>query len=1299
MGHVTRLGPNMGQVEYRLEQSAGCAADVQTDYRLAESQATLEWIGSGLAEVGIETGTALDGESAKDTARAIMDGRDPRTGDVLVAPKKAVDPRAKLAAAPLVDAVNTAAKAAGHQTPSEAFTDKRRRTEFERLVRGVAKDQDRHRANITLLSRVAAAAGVDLAGVYKTEDIDEARKHASKRVVVGNRGYDLELDVPKSYSVLQAVAPDALSADLDRVFREAARETVGAVEQWAAWGQRGKHGEGKLAARIETSGILGWSMTHYTARPVDGQAPDPHLHVHLTLANMVRGTDGKWSAIGGGGRDVMRHAVTANAFLEARIRAKSAEELGLRWAQDPRTGAWEVAAVPAELRDVFSKRRRQAKAAEEAAGATTLKQRQLAAARTAEAKEASLDLPDLRAEWQRQAAAAGYDVEGIARIATVPGFADEPVRDIEAIAARIWHPEDGLTAHNKVASRADVLAAVADAAPGVADLADLQRLTDDVLAVPGYAVELDTTLPGTWTHPERYTTTDIADAEQTILAAAGARLDEGAARVDPDVVAAAIDVFEASRGFALSEEQRAVVERLATAGHGVDAVIGVAGSGKTTLMEALASAHRAAGHTVAGASTAAVAAHHLQAETGIPSATVASWLGRIERGSGLAGVDVLVVDEAAMVDDRQYARLVQAAAESGTQLVGIGDPKQLKSPGVGGTFGDVHAAVDGLTLTDNRRQRHEAEVQALAKWRDDDRRAIFDALTDRDAVHAEERLEGVWSAMIGSWWAGVQDVPDVHDRIQQHLMIAATNADVTTLNHAAQAIRVDAGELDADQGRDYRIEGGQALRIHLGDVVTARHNDYDAGLLNGYRGTVTGIGEDGSLTVQIRQGGPDGPELIERRVAERYVRTGHLELGYAITGHRAQGQTAETVHVSMTGMEANAAYAALTRHRERVDVWLAADVVEDEATRARLGEPGTDAERRERVVDAYVTYLDRPEADPLVLADLAARRGDLLEHRDRAPAAEPAAEAEAESPAEVQPRPFQALPARDLVLAHVRAYQGEQRAERGLQHALEQREAYAAGLERAAAERADAQDGRGRNAQRLADQRQALTEAVGLIEAIEAHRGREKVLDDVIGQGYREGAVARRRAEENPLKLRLQGTSRAEQGRTADEARTNVQAAQTERDGLREELRGAEGQFRGVQERLPREGHRWMQAPEVRPAHADMETHWEERRAAAIETDLAAVREPRPPQISVEDAQAQLDDARTVYAAYALEVSHREADPQARQEVLAASGELRREVEAAAAARQAAEETQARSYRTPRHDHDRDNGPDQGFSR
>ncbi|MEV5831525.1 AAA family ATPase [Spirillospora sp. NPDC052242] len=115
------------------------------------------------------------------------------------------------------------------------------------------------------------------------------------------------------------------------------------------------------------------------------------------------------------------------------------------------------------------------------------------------------------------------------------------------------------------------------------------------------------------------------------------------------------------------------------------------GSGKTTIMAAARIAWEAAGLTVAGSSTAALAAHHLGTQAGLPqSASVAYWLTLIEHGDGPHGIDVLILDEAAMTDTRDLAALLHHATRTGTKIVEIGDPHQLASPGVGGAFTIQH---------------------------------------------------------------------------------------------------------------------------------------------------------------------------------------------------------------------------------------------------------------------------------------------------------------------------------------------------------------------------------------------------------------------------------------------------------------------------------------------------------------------------------------------------------------------------------------------------------------------------------
>jgi len=987
---VTKLGPDIAQIDYRLQAQSGCSLEVGDDTQVAyrlESDRPLEWVGEGLREVGIEPGTVLD-DDGKKAARALADGRDPSTGDVLVAPKMAVDPRAKLPAGPLVAAVRQAAQRAG-TTPAGLLEEPRAIARYGRLQRGVAGEQTRtdgpagerpdvetvaHRAPVGDLQRVADAAGITLDDVYEADVLAAAREHKDARVVVGNRGYDLTLDLPKSYSVLTAMADPQTAAQLEDVYLDAVRETVGVVQQWAGYGMRGHHGDGHRAQRVDGTGLLGWMTVHRTARPVAGQAPDPHLHAHVTLLNMVKGVDGKWSTIGAGGRDLHRHTHAAGAYVQARLRQVTRDRWGMQWVRDQRTGAWEVAAVPPVLRERMSKRAGQVAARLQADGLdpqqASTEQAKTAAAKTREAKQRPGAGGDLRAEWHAQAAAAGVDPATVVAAAMPgPGTAPPaPVVPPAAIAEWIFREEDGLTGHRKVTSRADVLAAVMDATrSGVADLAEAEHLADEVLA-DELAVPLPAAGAVHFSNSQRYTTSDIVAAERTVLAAARDRYDGGQAIVPAGVLDLAVAQFEAGAGFPLSGEQRAVLTRLAGAGHGVDTVVGVAGSGKTTLMAALRSAYEATGQTVAGASTAAVAAANLQTEAGIDSRTIASWLARIETGQGLSGVDVLVVDEAAMVDDRHLARLLQAAGASGTKVIAIGDPLQLRAVGVGGTFAAVHAMVSGLELTENRRQVDLDERAALAVWRADERRAALQAWSDTGRLHVTDTPQQAHADMLKQWATARAGWADPHDRIDRLLLLAHTNADVDALNQIAQQQLYAAGQ--TAEGREYTLADGRRLTLNIGDQVLARTNDRQLGILNGHRGVVVDQDDAGRVQVERREPGLDGPELIRTWVGAGYVERGGLQLGYAITASKAQGLTADQALVYGNGMDAHVLYPAMSRDRHRTDLWLALNPLETDADRARHGDPHNQAEARARAVVAYAAAIAGDRPDRMVLAEL-----------------------------------------------------------------------------------------------------------------------------------------------------------------------------------------------------------------------------------------------------------------------------------------------------------------------------------------
>lgn len=1001
MAWVTTLGPDMQQVEYRLTGQCGCdldhqerrgqeieERDAQVDYRLGEAR-DLEWIGGGLQEVGLVAGTTVD----KDQARLLMDGRHPLTGELLVTPKVAVDPRGKLQARPLAEAIEAAAAELDITVDELLGDDEKLSKRFARLTRGVVREGDRHRVPFRAVEKLAEAADIDLQELYGRSHVAEAREYADTRIRVGNRGYDVTLDLSKTYSTAVALAGEEKSEELREAFLEVSRETFGAMEGWAAYAMAGEHGNGKTADRVDTSGFLGWMTVHYSARPVGGVPGDPHLHVHGNLANMAFAEDGKWRTVGAGGRDIMRHAHAADAYVKARLRQVTGERFGMRWERHAETGAWEVVGIDEDLRRAFSRRNTQIVAA--AADDATTGEQKLIAHQLAEGKDTTITTADVRASWRERAEAVVDDVDAMIRRAipgpegpdgpSVAGPGGGPVMPSpEEIAAFIWRREGGLTASRKDVTRADVLAHVIDACPfGVPDLAAAEALTDAVLAVDGEAVALPKRGMAHLTNPQRYTHASILGAEHTIAESAADRLNEGAAELTVAAAELAIAAFEAQRTtdplrpFRMSGEQRAATLRFLTAGHGVDVLRGKAGTGKTTIMSAARMGWEAAGLRVSGAATAAVAASKLQAESGITSATVATWLMDIrDGGRRMANTDVLVLEEAAMVDDRDVAELFTAAAEHGVKVVEIGDWAQLKAIGVGGGFKRAHEIVDGLELSENRRQKDAVERAALEAWLDGGRRTALSMLAEHGRVHAVRTPDDAYAAMLGAWKDTVAVLDgDVHDQIEDLVVLAACNADVEVLNGGARELRKKAGELTG--GHTYALAGGERMELAAGDVIRIKRNDYrtrrggDVDVLNGYRGQVT-YAAKGGVSVEWRRPAEDGGYAVERAwITADQIADGALQHGYAMTIAAAQGLTCDYTLVYGVGADANSLYPALSRDRIATHLWLPADVVESEDVRRRLGDARSEQELLERAVAAYADSLERDNDDRMVSDELA----------------------------------------------------------------------------------------------------------------------------------------------------------------------------------------------------------------------------------------------------------------------------------------------------------------------------------------
>ena len=330
-----------------------------------------------------------------------------------------------------------------------------------------------------------------------------------------------------------------------------------------------------------------------------------------------------------------------------------------------------------------------------------------------------------------------------------------------------------------------------------------------------------------------------------------------------------------------------------------------------------------------------------------------------------------------MCDDRDIAELLTHAAETRTKIVGIGDPKQLHSPGIGGSFAAVHHIVSGLTLSQNFRQKDMVERRALELWRDDNRVEALRTFAGTGRVHALADKDATLAAMLTIWADKRAAQPDDHTAVQQLLMLAATNEIVEELNTGARALRKANGDLSGLE-HAYALPGGGELTLSVGDQVLLRTNDYrgkksrgeNEDVLNGYRGIVRAVDEERRVLVEWREKAGDGHRDVAEWVEADYIAQGGLSLGYAITGHKSQGLSVQEALIYGPGAQANALYTMMSRDKKESHLFLPLSVYETDADRARHGDALTEQEQLDRAVAGLIREIENGTEERMILTEL-----------------------------------------------------------------------------------------------------------------------------------------------------------------------------------------------------------------------------------------------------------------------------------------------------------------------------------------
>jgi len=360
-------------------------------------------------------------------------------------------------------------------------------------------------------------------------------------------------------------------------------------------------------------------------------------------------------------------------------------------------------------------------------------------------------------------------------------------------------------------------------------------------------------------------------------------------------------------GASLSEQQEQAIRHCLRENQ-LSALVGLAGTGKSTILSAVRSAYEKQDYQVHGATLSGKAADGLEKASGINSRTLASWLRSWEQGNNLlTRNDVLIIDEAGMIGTQQLLRFVNEVHRAGAKLIVVGDPEQLQPINAGTPFHDICDQIQTANLTEIHRQTKDWQKQASLDLAEQRTEKALDTYEARKKITEAKDTSEAIIHLVEDYLADRETNGDTTSR----LALAHRRKDVHAINQAVRAARKSAGELNGE----VLIQTNLGKRAFAkGDRIVFTKNDYTLNVRNGLLGTVKSATKD-ELVISL----DDAPFQTIRLNPKHFT---DLDHGYAITIHKSQGATVDRSFIlGSTTMDRHLTYVAMTRHRQEAKIY------------------------------------------------------------------------------------------------------------------------------------------------------------------------------------------------------------------------------------------------------------------------------------------------------------------------------------------------------------------------------------------
>ena len=423
--------------------------------------------------------------------------------------------------------------------------------------------------------------------------------------------------------------------------------------------------------------------------------------------------------------------------------------------------------------------------------------------------------------------------------------------------------------------------------------------------------------------------------------------------------------FELS-GHLRPEQKRAVEAVLDSRDLAVN-VRGAAGTGKTATLREIDRGLREAGHEVLAVAPTRSAVDELE-KVGFRDAMTVSRLLEAQEPQGALRGRVLIVDEAGMVSGRQMQSLLHLAEDQGARIVFSGDTRQIPSVEASDALRilERESGLKSVSLTEVQRQTNSVYREAVKTMR-----------------HSPEegfaQLEKLGAIREVSVFDRGQIVAELHREFRAEgrdtLVVAGTHAEISQLTDAIRHDRKDRGELGVSHSFDRYVslqwttaqkqelsnyQEGQVLQFHRDTKLAKRHESLEVvrvgpeslvarketgeevnispkqtRAFSVYERQPIEVAPGDSLMLTANRRGPElratNGELVKvssldggairledgRTLPANYHEFTH---GYAVTAHRSQGKTVDTVIISADAMKKELFYVAASRGRSEIAV-------------------------------------------------------------------------------------------------------------------------------------------------------------------------------------------------------------------------------------------------------------------------------------------------------------------------------------------------------------------------------------------